>query len=285
MISLPELLKMYQNEYAYNELINQLKNTIPYVGAGLTCEIYPLWKQYLQQECLKYKIGDVEELFNNNLYEDIAELILNKIGSTAFYADLKATFSESKFKEKPLTGAISILPSLFQDTVITTNFDCALELTYCLAKCDFEKVLYPCFEEQISKTITGNRHNLIKIHGDISENSFIVFTRSQYEKVYGDPVDLNKPFMSFLKKCITGKTLLFLGCSLNVDRVTTIMESIMTKDFNIVHFALLEEPNEDDYAERVINLSKMGILPIFYPKGQHEYVKFLLEDLVKKNSM
>ena len=283
MINLSDLLSMYENEYAYTELLKQLKNTIPFVGAGVTCSYYPLWKQYLKSECKKYNITNMAELFKMNSYEDIAEIILERIGETAFFADIKTTFSSEKFKPYSSIGPISLLPNIFQDTVITTNFDCALELAYKQAKCDFQKVLFPCYEEQVSKTMAGNRHNLIKLHGDISENSFLVFTKKQYSQAYGDPIDLNKPFLQMLQKCIIGKTLLFIGCSLNTDRITLIMEKIIKNNPNITHFAFLEEPPKKKYSERTIALSKMGILPIYFPSKQFECIDILLEDILKKN--
>lgn len=283
MVSLSELLSMYDNEYAYTELLKQLKNTIPFIGAGVTCAYYPMWKQYLKQECKKYNITNVDDLFRSSSFEDVAEIILDKIGETAFFADIKSTFSPNKFKPYALTGSISLLPSIFQDTVITTNFDCALELAYKQAKCDFEKVLFPCFEEQVAKTMAGNRHNLIKLHGDISENGFLVFTKKQYSQVYGDPIDANKPFLQILQKCITGKTLLFIGCSLNADRITLIMEKVIKNNPNVTHFAFVEEPLKKQYANRTIELSKMGILPIYFPRKQFGCIDMLLEDIVKKN--
>ena len=283
MVSLSELLSMYDNEYVYTELLKQLKNTIPFVGAGVTCVYYPMWKQYLKKECKKYNITNLDELFKSNSYEEIAEIILDRIGETAFFADIKSTFSPDKFKSYVSTGPISLLPNIFQDTVITTNFDCALELAYSQAKCGFHKVLFPCFEEQVAKTMAGNRHNLIKLHGDISENSFLVFTTKQYSQVYGNPVDINKPFVQMLQKYITGKTLLFVGCSLNTDRITHIMEKVIKTNPNTTHFAFLEEPLKKKYAERTIELSKMGILPIYFPRKQFECIDMLLEDILKKN--
>ena len=70
-----------------------------------------------------------------------------------------------------------------------------------------------------------------------------------------------------------GQSLLFLGCSLSVDRTISSMKEIV-KEFTPEalprHYALLELKSSDDRITRKKHLSEANIFPIWYEEGEHD---------------
>jgi len=133
--------------------------------------------------------------------------------------------------------------------------------------------------------IQGNRHGLFKIHGDIGnsmiEYSSIIFTERQYNENY----QIDSQLVESLQRWFLGKMLLFLGCSLNIDRTMELLQRIIKLNSGVTHYAIIEYDGKKDIAKRVKELrEQMGIRVIVYPKGKYEAVRIILEKLLEETN-
>ena len=180
--------------------------------------------------------------------------------------------------------SVWLLPFLFPDSpVVTTNFDRVLELVYEKQNKQFDTIILPGRQELHNQLIQGNRHGLFKIHGDIGnsmiEYSSIIFTERQYNENY----QIGSQLVESLQRWFLGKMLLFLGCSLNIDRTMELLQRIIKLNSGVTHYAIIEYDGKKDIAKRVKELrEQMGIRVIVYPKGKYEAVRIILEKLLEE---
>ena len=110
---------------------------------------------------------------------------------------------------------------------------------------------------------------LIKLHGDCRQVSDRVLLRSEYDTAYSD-VGVVK---NFFNRVMFGQSLLFLGCSLTVDRTISAMKETAREvgaDKLPRHYAILELKAADDRVARKKHLSEANIFPIWYGEGEHD---------------
>src|SRR5204863_7405128 len=116
-----------------------------------------------------------------------------------------------------ISGAVQLLPYLFDSTVITTNFDGILELAYGSADKAFQFILYGMGVGDFRKKVTLGARCLLKLHGDYAANYGRVLLTNEYDDFYSEgcsgQIELSHIFR--------GGGLLFLGCSLSQDRTMT----------------------------------------------------------------
>jgi hypothetical protein len=92
-------------------------------------------------------------------------------------------------------------------------------------------------------------------------------------------VDLGLPLPGLLRRLLESRVLLFLGCSLNQDRVVRVLHAALSA-LPVGHFAVVERPGaEEELRSRDRFLSDHHITPIWYPAGKHEFVALILEYL------
>ena len=82
------------------------------------------------------------------------------------------------------------------------------------------------------------------------------------------------------------RPLLFLGCRLGNDRTVRVLESLAEElrkqkaEDLLEHYAIVERPRNDvEFAARHKRLKQLGILPIWYPTGQHGLIGDLMAHL------
>lgn len=281
------LMKIPLNEFYFEELSQHCndRNVIPFVGAGFSYPIYPLWQSYIIQLVQDFSLDEVlvKEMLNKFQYEEATDYIYNQIKYRAFTDHIRANFGIKKLQGKLINGPVSYLPRIFIDTVITTNFDCVLETIYKRQGNEFETCVFPNQFVKISESIKEQHHYLIKIHGDVDGRSDIVLTKKQYDELYGDDTCGPKPFVSLLERYMLDKSLLFLGCSINNDRTISTLYDVTKKFKDICHYAILERPeNNKDFIERTAFLSERGIRPIWFPYRHYECIEVLLKELAQR---
>ena len=279
-----DLMEIPMNDFYFDELSKQCvkREVIPFVGAGFSYPTYPLWKDYIIKLAKDFVIDDVviREMIDDYKYEDATNYIHNIIKHRAFNDHIRANFGTKKIKNIEITGPVTYLPSIFRDTVITTNFDCMLEYVYKKNGNEFEMCVFSSQFTKIFESIKERHHYLIKIHGDVDGRADIVLTKEQYDELYGDSLKDPKPFVKLLERYMIDKSLLFLGCSINNDRTISTLYEVTRKFKDICHYAILEKPKEDDeFRERLSFLSEHGIRPIWFPNGQFEYLNVFLKEL------
>jgi len=147
---------------------------------------------YLSDEIVRLNFGS-RELVNQVL----DEVFLAKPESTADH-DLFASIPHFK-------------------TVITTNYDALFESAY-----GDDALLI--FREQDVSCWDDKKVNILKIHGDLSDKSSVILTRTDYARFYRK--DYSTPFWSTIIKEIATKTILFLGYGYEDPNVWAVFEHV-----------------------------------------------------------
>ena len=179
--------------------------------------------------------------------------------------------------------SVWLLPLLFPGKpAVTTNFDRVLETVYHMQGCQFDTKILPNRQELQDQLRQGERHGLLKLHGDIGsetlEYSSIIFGKRQYQEAYQP----RTPMVTNLQAWFSGKMLLFLGCSLKADEYLNLLQGVVQLHPGVTHYAILECEDVRDAAARARQLrDQWGIQALFYPKGRHEAVRVILEKLLE----
>ncbi|MCX6633607.1 MAG: SIR2 family protein, partial [Acidobacteria bacterium] len=250
---------------------------VPFVGAGLSMPMgFPSWGGFLKglaAEC--GKAAEVAALLEAGQYEEAAETVEQGLSAEIFIDRVGHTFGERKSKSCELKGAVLALPDLAAGPLVTTNFDRILERVFAEAGATFEHVGWGSQVDSIRRAVTDNKPFLLKIHGDAEERSGRVLTKSEYEAHYAskDPNGLRAQ----LGRVFHARTLLFVGCSLGIDRTMDVLFEVLQQASDVKHFAILEKPaSDDEFFEKQRRLGKHGIRPIWYPPRRHDLIEPLL---------
>ena len=290
-LTFQDVIRFYpaNNEAVYKDIRSALTGgrLVPFVGAGLSifCGYKP-WSDVLTE--LSGFIPDeihraeAEEMICRNQYLEAAEHIHKHY--SPMMRRLLNIVSYSKIdncpNEKLYGSAAWVLPRLFGNKpLMTTNFDGVLEHVFAKQNCVFERVVEPHDPSLLTQIRQNNTHSLFKLHGDIGRETTsidrLVFTQSQYNEVYGEQGEL----IGELRQWYQNQTLLFLGCSLAMDKTMEVLRDVASKDPGIRHFAIIGCKTEQrgDLLER---FGELGIDAIFYDESNHEAVRVILENLL-----
>jgi predicted ATPase len=288
----PEWLgEIRENRHTLPLLIKDLRNgigLIPFVGAGMSVQSgFPDWTKFLRLLAEESEAQEkTEELLAANAYEETAEYLLRRLEHRAFQDLFEGSFGKNFVDKKQLKGAVTIVPRLAGGPVITTNFDRVLESVFEAQRCPLE-VARGSNVEHFVKAFQQNQAFLLKLHGDWDIQDGRVLTKAEYEKAYGDPIeiDFKLPLPKLLWLMLSSRQVLFLGCSLTNDRTVSILRRVALEFRSSAHYAIVEKPaNKTTYRQRSRFLSKLGIRPIFYPTGKHSLLEPLLSFLAKNAS-
>ena len=284
---LSELLKLKQNRKRLECIRGNRKMVVPFVGAGISvaCGLYT-WRQLLDCLAKEYlNSAEREKYIVSDNYLQYAEAIVSAAGNT----DAVMRRIEEIFVETPicLTKSPYFLVSSFSNNIVTTNYDTVLELAAEKIRNERKfKILLPCLTGQMTAAIQENRPCIMKMHGSVEESSSFVFTETQYDSFYGKAGEkTEKPLPMFLEMIFSGKSVLFVGCSLEKDRTIDILAHCLKRNRAIKHYAIVELPKDEEEEIRQRNhLTSLGIEPIYFPQGDYDSVELLLEYLAEDNS-
>lgn len=301
-MELNEILSCWnRNEDRWKKLKGLYENSkiIPFIGAGMSTPVYPMWSDAIRNILNgdKKEVDELNELFDQNKYEDACEYVKEKINNNGFIERVRSEFSENKINKSSEIerGKVNsnCLPDIFNGPIFTTNFDKMLEHCY---NNNFDNIYSLSNMTHswavIYDAIRNYNHNLYKIHGDIDDVNSWVFSRQQYEDVYG-----REEFLKVIRTVCESMNFLFMGCSLTesdryINVLSEVVESFSDKQIIIQNFAFISLPNGENKTMEDLNreielkdrhLSGMGILPIWYPYGQHEVIPVLLKALKNKS--
>lgn len=268
-----------RNQERFDQLVNCLMEdmVVPFVGAGLSVECgFPSWKNHLQQQGRTSGIDPtlITSLLKNGHYEQVIEEIENKGYKDAFIQEIKDVFS----KTGKITDTTLRLTELFNDTIITTNYDHVIEQAYETGKMDTIQVIdkFDTIEDPSEGKVT-----IVKIHGNVKNPSRCILSKRQYDDAYGNSViDLSKPIPRLLSYYYKNSSLLFLGCSLNHDRTMQVFQAVKNelgdKD-RPQHFSLESMPENEEYlSKRNAYLLNFGITPIWFPNSSYDYIEQIM---------
>lgn len=274
------------NAAVYQEIKHFLPKLIPFVGAGLTQFAYYPWHDALKMLSRKLTNGTnaqkITDLINSKRYLDAAQLLADFRAPINLTHDLAGIFSADKLKQSQgqlQKEAISLLPYLFSELVLTTNFDETLETVYRESGHPFQAVFLPGHLEILRQQMRQRGvRSLLKLHGTVNggliEYEKIVFTKAQFDRHYGK----QSPLTRELRSCLEDRMMLFLGCSLERDHTLELLQEVIQPGNSYAISCC--EPSERD--EKVRQLGEKNIRTILYENGRHEAVRVILEHLLKE---
>lgn len=264
-------------------------NLSPFVGAGLSVPFgYKLWGGVLTELAEYIPLEEDQEravgYINNKQYEDAAQTILD---AYPFMLDQLSSIVcphilHTSPAEKMQSSAAWTIPYLFRKgLVITTNFDRVLEYVYLANQNVVIPTVTPKSQDRLSQLRQNQALSLFKLHGDIGSESVsiddLVFTGEQYNINY----TAGSPLVEELTRWFANRRLLFLGCSLNVDRTMEVLKQVALSQPGIRHFAILG-CKQSEIPSRMKELHGLGILPIFYDDSNHAALRVILERLLEE---
>ena len=298
----PTLKRLYQqNKRAFQGIQEQLakNNLIPLFGAGFTGAAYLGWSSLLQEMSKPFPNcqAKLEKQLNDSQFEEAASTLCAEMGEFEFREELCQTFGPHTVPDamNKLTPARKAIPRIFKGPIMTTNVDLCLEEIYGHRL----KVLCPHTAYHLplaDHALFTSTPTLFKLHGSVSDREHMVFTKEAYDTVYPcsqEPTPLSKTLSSIFRS----RPVLFLGCSLDTDRVVQVLNAFCA---HRTYFALVELPKEteneanpwepllvnDDgteneaYRQRRLFMSKHHIQCIWYPCGQYDALDWFLQALL-----
>ncbi|TPL96422.1 hypothetical protein FJ960_26145 [Mesorhizobium sp. B2-3-11] len=270
-----------RNAARFDQLCDRMEagDVVPFIGAGLSQPGgFPTWRDHLRRQGRTAGLDAtvVEDLLTQGLYEEIVDRIEQKRGNDVFAQELRDAFSKN--------GAIPpvdyLIAELFQDTLITTNYDRLIEQSFDLGGGKAVEVLTPA---TILRPPAAGKVTVIKLHGNVDAPASCILSKAQYAAAYGaEAIDLTLPIPQALDYYFRNGSLLFLGCSLNQDRTVRVFEAIKTKARDDLadlpqHFSIEQCPaDEAELIARNEYLLRLGITPIWFPAGEFDFVEGIL---------
>ncbi|MES1980555.1 MAG: SIR2 family protein [Pseudomonadota bacterium] len=260
---------------------------IPFVGAGMSKSAgCPEWKEYLLGLCNDAQFDAVAmraRLEENGDYEGVMNDIVTKLGVNRFNLDFERDFKTPE----EIIGAITLLPKLFDNSAVTTNFDRVLEKVYEAESKPFvEKVTGRGQASAFFRAIPAGERYLLKLHGNLDNAAERVLSKDEYDQAYGNDgnIHFECALPKLLKRLFSSYSFLFLGCSLSADRTVQTFMSVAQlegQDNLPHHYALLACPTDAakkaDIDQRLANAH---ITPLWYPDGEHDHVEQILQLLL-----
>lgn len=279
------------NRSVYEDLKTEYQkgNLIPFVGAGLSVFCgYKSWPSVLK-ELAEFvysaeKRAQIEALITQDKLPEAAQMIYDNY--SRMLKELSKIIGYEKISncdESVLhASATYVLPYLFKkNLVMTTNFDRVLEEVYNKHRASFGRIINPYEPDVLTQVRQGGAHSLFKLHGDIGPDTHdiekLVFTKTQYDKAYSNDSALVQELLQWFQN----KRLLFLGCSLAMDKTMEVLQMAMEKNEALNHYAILSCKTED-IELRMSKIGKLGISAVFYPEGKHDAVRVVLERLLEE---
>lgn len=272
-----EFLADYGCLNRFNRLSEQCNHqrVLPFVGAGLSRSTgFPLWGSFLQSLTADFVAcrADLEAHLTAWRYEDAAQLMRDRMGADIFDEAVQSTFG---YRRKAIAGPIQLLPLIFRRGAITTNFDYILDKVYDDAGLRFEAVFSGAHLREAPRRLGDSPHCLLRLHGEADTAIGRVLTRDEYEANYG----VEGSYREVLGATINSTSLLFLGCSLSVDRTITALAELKREAVVATprHYAFLPLVEGLDREARRAELGAADIHPIWYPPEDHDQA---IEDLL-----
>lgn len=240
---------------------------VPFVGAGMSLPSeFPGWTAFLRDLVRETNVAPetIESLLSSGQYEEAAQCLADALGP-AFNEAVENAFGSSR----PLAGCVQMLPHVFTGSVITTNFDDVIKRCYGAAGITFAEEMSGSEAEELPRKLGAGRRVLLSLHGRATSAKGRILTVKEYEQHYGSGDGLLHAIDALCKS-----TLLFLGCSLTVDRTLQAMKKLVDAKGNdkvTRHYALLESPGSDEEkVARRDQLVQSNIYPIWYPTRAHD---------------
>jgi hypothetical protein len=278
------------NSFALGQLVKQVRSplkVVPFVGAGLSIPFgFPGWSTFLMTLAtaagLKMRTG---RHIASGRFEEAAEELEKHLGPRAFADEVVSAFGRSA-DSKESREQLGVLAELTCGPMVTTNLDRVLEASG-EDRSWFKNVVWGGRIAAALDDLNRGGRLLLKLHGDAFDPTDRLLTLTEYCIHYGAarPVafDPARPLPRLLDILFKRQPLLFVGCSLGTDRTIAVLRHVFSRNPELCHYAIVEEPRTDVQKQRKSRiLSEVGIRPIWYPHGQHLFIRVLLSEVLKQ---
>lgn len=262
---LGRLLKLHGNSGRFHSLVDAFRanHVIPVVGSGMSRSSgFPLWRDFIHQlrSFTSVSEAEIDAMLAAGQYEEAVDRIAAEAGRHLF--DERIEQSLRVIDPDSIDGPVRLLPALFPKLALSTNLDDVLEAAYAAVDQRFDKVLIGPKIEQYRKVTTSNNSVLLKIHGDCREAEGRVLGVAEYDAAYA----ANSSTRDSLAFICRSHVLLWMGCSLGVDRTVALMKEVVEGDAAVPrHYAFLRLPKEEACrVSREKELAERKVFPIWY---------------------
>jgi len=230
----------------YKEFFKIYSNTpervIFFVGAGLSVPLFPNWSGFLKElinelenkDRLSYDKKElIDKIDNGESFLDIADYCAETLGKSEYREIIERTF-DKEIDENEIPKAYAKLLTLPLKAILTTNYDRIPDIG--------SKGKLSCYTNlNISeglKALEKGKRIVIKIHGDVTNQSSIVLTRDDYKEI----IHNNPKVQTALRSIFSTSTVCFIGFGLNDPHLDLIIDSLNTINDgkSIVHYAFLK---------------------------------------------
>lgn len=275
---LKHLLSLRNNEKRFNDLCGAARVglLVPMVGSGMSCASgFPLWREFLRKirrDRPFVREDELDGMLNSGQYEEAVDRLASDMGVPLF--DEQVEHNLRVEADRKIDGPVRLLPELFPSLVLTTNLDDVLEHVY---EASGKRLQYPLAGKDIERyrrLHTGGSSCLLKLHGDCRRDEGRVLGVKEYTEAYGAGGGPREA----LSLVYRTRSLLWLGCSLSIDRTMTLAGELASLDSRMPrHFALLQEPSDEAFwLAREKELTVRQIFPIWYDGDHDDCIETLL---------
>lgn len=247
-----------------------------FVGAGLSQPLFPSWGNLLYRFVEEAKSGGLpypeaemlQYIAKGENFLDIADACVSAMGPSRYRSLMEAVFDKD-IDESIIPPAYKELINLAPHTIITTNYDRIPDV----AGRGRYRVNTNKNAAEAIRSMTDGKSIVFKMHGDIVDNSSIVLSTSEYQKIiHGDHAT-----RQLLNTVLSSKYLIFVGFSMSDPHLDDILAKINAtlNGIPVSHYLLLNE--ESQFKVNAIS-KKFGMKVIAYtPADQShpEVVEFL----------
>ena len=266
----------------FDALVKAYKNNqlIPYVGAGFSMSPdddrgCPSWGGFLQSYCdANESVMKADELalFNTHLknydYESALDVLVNVTGKPKFFRQVEQSFAKPTDGNKPdgFEHKFALFHDVFKGPWFTTNLDRFIEDSFAQSNAHLTIIdgyKHADFRDVLNRgDLSGY---LFKLHGDAKGRQSLVFQKAQYIEAYNhdESFDLNAVLPQFLKRIYQNYSLLFIGCSLTIDRPLKLLEQLAADEGVKPQFACVLREHFKDDSDNLRRLMHLDITPIY----------------------
>jgi hypothetical protein len=280
---LSSLLKLHGNDGRFTDLCNAVSanNVVPLVGSGMSrASGFPLWREFLHQLRQDTRVTEaaLNILLDAGHYEEAVDVLAADAGRHLFDERIEQGLRVDDPSE--VLGPVRLLADIFPRLVMSTNLDDVLEHVFKANEHPFAHVLAGRDIERYRQLVNSPQPILLKIHGDCRRNDGRVLGAAEYDAAYA----VGSAPREALTLLCRARALLWLGCSLTIDRTVMLMEQVVAADPAVPrHYAFLRLPPDDARrVERGIELGQRKIFPIWYDGDDDEAIEALLVGILDR---
>lgn len=262
---LERLLMIHANNGRFHSLLDAFRSdfVIPAIGSGMSKPSgFPLWREFIHQlrSFTSVPALEIDDMLDAGRYEEAVDRIAADAGRHLF--DERIEQSLRVIDPTSIDGPVRLLPALFPKLALSTNLDDVLETAYAAADQQFDQILVGPRIEHFRGLITSNKRLLLKIHGDCRQSEGRVLGVNEYETTYA----ASAPTRESLALLCRSHVLLWMGCSLGVDRTVALMQEVVLGDASAPrHYAFLRLPKDESVrVARERSLAERKVFPIWY---------------------